>query len=151
MHSRSFRAVRLLIAGLAVVSLAAACGGDDGDEAADDETTTTTEATTTTSTIDEAAETENINKVTTDFFAAFGSSDFDTAQTLLENGKANRPKMEHCNNIAVGVTVEPKTVEFTDAENAVTTFDILINGAVVLEGAGGGAVRQADGTWLVSE
>ena len=152
MRQSSFRVVRLLFAGLAVVSLAAACGGDDGGEgAAEEETTTTTEATTTTSTIDEAAETEKINKVTTDFFAAFGSGDFTTAEQLVENGPANRARMEHCANVAVGVTVEMKTVEFTDPGTATTTFDILIGGAPVLEGAGGGAVRQDDGSWLVSE
>jgi hypothetical protein len=148
---RSRRAIRLAVGALAVLSLAAACGGDDGDDGEEAEDTTTTTEATTTTTIDEAAETEKINKVTTDFFAAFGTGDFDTAEKLVENGTTNRARMEHCENVAVGVTVNMKTVEFTSPEAATTTFDILINDAVVLEGAGGGAVRQDDGAWLVSE
>jgi hypothetical protein len=131
---------------LVAMSLLAACGSDD----AADEPTTTTAAPTTTTAFDEAAATTEINGTLVDFFASLGEGDLDGAVPLLENGEDYRSRMLHCKDLTIGASVEPKTVAFSDNETATLTFDILINDAVVLEGAGGGAVN-VDGTWLVSE
>jgi hypothetical protein len=132
---------------LVAVTLLAACGDDGGDASED---TTTTVAETTTTAFDEAAATTEINTALVDFFAALGGGDLDAAVPLLQNGEDYRSRMEHCKDLTTGASVAPKTVEFSDDATAVLTFDILINDAVVLEGAGGGAVN-VDGTWLVSE
>jgi hypothetical protein len=131
---------------LVAMSLLAACGSDDAAE----EPTTTTAAATTTTAFDEAAATTEINGTLVDFFASLGEGDLDGAVPLLENGEDYRSRMLHCKDLTIGASVEPKTVEFSDNETAVVTFDILINDEVVLAGAGGGAVN-VDGTWLVSE
>jgi hypothetical protein len=133
---------------LVAMTMLAACGSDDGDAA--DDTTSTTVAETTTTALDEAAATTEINGTLVDFFASLGEGDLDGAVPLLENGEDYRSRMLHCKDLTIGASVEPKTVEFSDDATAVLTFDILINDAVVLEGAGGGAVN-VDGTWLVSE
>jgi hypothetical protein len=140
-------AVRWTAAALVAATALAACGGDDDGDSAD-ETTTTEEATTTT--LDEAAATEEINTALVAFFAALGEGDLDAAVPLLENGEDYRARMEHCKDLTLTAAAEPKTVEFTDDETATVTFDILLEGAVVLAGAGGGAVN-VDGEWLVSE
>jgi ABC-type glycerol-3-phosphate transport system substrate-binding protein len=158
LHSRSFRAARLLVAGLAVVSLAAACGGDDGEDAADDttedtsaETTTTTEATTTTS-VDTAADEEAAGKVISDFFTAFGKAEFDTTVALMENGEDYRARFLHCENLTTAFSgVAVKTVE-VDGDTAALTYDILgPDGTTpLIEGSQGSAVK-VDGEWLVAE
>ena len=152
MHQPPFRVARLLIAGLAVLSLAAGCGGDDGEEAADDteETTSTTEATTTT-TIDEAAEAEAASKVAVDFFAAFGKADFDTTVALIENGEAHRAQFLHCENLTSAFSgIEMKDV-VVEGDKASLTYDILgPDGAPLVEGSQGAAIK-VDGTWLVAE
>ena len=151
MHSRSFRAVRLLIAGLAVVSLAAACGGDDEDVTADEEETTTTTEATTTTTIDEAAESEAASKVAVDFFAAFGQADFDTTVALIENGEAHRAEFLHCENLTEAFSgIEMKEVVL-EGDRATLTYDILgPDGAPLVEGSQGAAIK-VDGEWLVAE
>lgn len=134
------------VALLAAVALAA-CGGDD---AASDDTTTTAPPETTTTVFDEAAATEEINGVLVDFFARLGEGDIDGAIPLLENGEDYRARMEHCKDLTLTASAEPQTVVFDDNESATLTFDILLGGAVVLAGAGGGAVN-VDGAWVVSE
>jgi hypothetical protein len=136
-------------AGLALVAATSlgACGGGGDDDAG---ATTTEAAETTTTALDEAAATTDINATLVDFFALLGEGDIDGAIVLLQNGEDFRARMEHCKDLTAGASVEPLTVEFTDGETASATFDILLNGAVVLEGAGGGAVN-IDGEWLVSE
>jgi len=144
--TRRHAAVRWGAVALVAATSLAACGGDD-DDAGD---TTTTEAETTTTALDEAAATEEINGVLVEFFASLGEGDIDGAIPLLENGEDFRARMEHCKDLTLTASAEPQTVEFSDDGTAVLTFDILLGGAVVLEGAGGGAVN-ADGGWLVSE
>lgn len=147
--NRRHTAARWAAAALVATTLAAACGGDDdGGDA--DEPTTTTVAETTTTALDEAAATADINETLVAFFAALSEGDLDGATAMLQNGEEYREEMVHCADLTAGVSVEPKTVEFTDDVTATTTFDILIGGAVVLEGAGGGAAN-VDGVWLVSE
>ena len=158
MHTR-FRAARLLVSGLAVVSLAAACGGDDGgeEEAADttaaaEETTTTEEATTTTEAVDAAAEEEAAGKVISDFFTAFGKAEFDTTVALMENGEEYRARFEHCENLTTAFSgVAIKTV-VVDGDSATLTYDILgPDGTTpLIEGSQGSAVK-VDGEWLVAE
>jgi hypothetical protein len=140
--------VRWTAAALVAITALAACGGDDDDDAADE--TTTTEEETTTTELDEAAATEEIDAALVAFFAALGEGDLDGAIPLLQNGEDYRARMEHCKDLTLGAAAEPKTAEFTDDETATLTFDILLDGAVVLAGAGGGAVN-VDGEWLVSE
>lgn len=139
-------AVRWGAVALAALISLAACGGSD--DAVDP--TTTTVAETTTTALDEAAATTEINGVLVDFFASLGEGDLDGAIPLLQNGEDYRSRMEHCKDLTLTASAEPKTAEFTDGENAVLTFSILLGGAVVLEEAGGGAVL-VDGAWLVSE
>jgi hypothetical protein len=159
LHSRSFRAARLLVAGLAVVSLAAACGGDDGEDAADDttedtaaeETTTTEEATTTTS-VDTAADEEAAGQVAVDFFKAFGEADFDTTIALMENGEEYREEFLHCENLTSAFSgVAIKTVVI-DGDTAALTYDILgPDGTTPLvEGSQGTAVK-VNGEWILGE
>jgi hypothetical protein len=132
-----------------------ACGDDDAESsssdtepAAEEETTTTTEATTTT--VDAAAAEAEISEKTTEFFRLVGTGAFEEAVVLLENGADYVDELEHCRDLVNGATVEMQTVAI-DGETATTTYDILINGAVVLEGSGGSAVLQDDGSWLVGE
>jgi hypothetical protein len=136
------KTLRALLLGLALVA-AAACGGDD-----DTADTTTSESTTTT--LSEADTKAAIETLTVDFFRLLGEQNVDDALALLENGEAHRAEMESCKEITKGASVEIKTVELVDATNANMTFAILINGAVVLEEAGGSAVN-VDGEWLVAE
>ncbi len=143
--------------GIAVGVLAclvlAACGDDDT-TAAPDTTTTTQQSTTTTTeptttTMDVAAAEADISAKTTEFFRLIGVGDFESAVPLLENGSDYLDELEHCRDLVTGVTIGMKTVDI-DTDTAMTTYDILINGAVVLEDSGGTAVLTDDG-WLVGE
>lgn len=147
----------LSVAVVAALALAA-CGGDDDDAAADEpetteavaaeeETTTTTEATTTTMSAEEAEAT--ISEKTTEFFRLIGEGDHESAVALLENGSEYLDELAHCEELVTGAAVEMQSVT-VDGQTASTLFDILINGAVVLEGSGGTAVLT-DGEWLVGE
>jgi hypothetical protein len=144
------------IAAALLACLALGACGDDDDAASspsdteateDDETTTTTEATTTTA--DAAAAEAEISEKTTEFFRLIGIGDHETAVALLENGPDYLDELAHCRDLVTGATVQMQTVEI-DGDTATTTYDILLNGEVVLEGSGGTAV-QADGEWLVGE
>jgi hypothetical protein len=146
---------RRSLAVLLAVGLLAACGGDgddgDGDTSGGDTTTTEAEATTTTAAeVDEEAEKTAIEEVTTQFFQLLGTGQRDAAVPLLENGETYVEEMIHCADLVMGATVNMKTVELTDPEHAATTYDILLNGEVVLEGSGGAAVK-IDGEWKVAE
>jgi nitrogenase subunit NifH len=138
---------RGLAATLVTVTLLSACGGGDDPKA--DETTTTTEATTTT-TLDPAAEQDEVGALVTTFFRLAGEGDLEGAAAMIENGEAALPRLIHCADLVKGVTVEVKSVELTDAEHATVLYDILKDGAVLLAGSGGGAVK-VDSGWLVSE
>lgn len=142
----------LVVAVVACVALGA-CGGDDDDEAGatdapgTSETTSTTAATTTTMSPEEAE--SAISDKTVEFFRLVGTGDHESAVVLLENGSDYLDELAHCEELVTGVSVEMQTVDVTD-DTASTTYDILIDGAVVLEGSGGTAVF-ADGEWLVGE
>ena len=150
---------RVLAAAVVACLALAACGGDDDDTAAADpsetteaseaeeETTTTTEAPPTTMSAEEAETT--ISDKTTEFFRLIGEGDHDAAVALLENGPDYLDELAHCEELVTGASVEMQSVT-VDGETASTLYDILINGAVVLEGSGGTAVLT-DGEWLVGE
>lgn len=149
LHRRATVAIAL-VACLTVM----ACGGDDDagsatpDDTGDAETTTsTTEAPPATMSPAEAE--ADISAKTTEFFDLIGAGDFDAAVVLLENGAEYRDELDHCADLVNGVSIEMKTVEITD-DTATTTYDIAINGEVVLADSGGTAV-YADDAWLVGE
>lgn len=137
----------------------AACGGDDDDDTAADpsETTETTEVeveeTTTTEappTTMSAADAEaEISEKTVEFFRLIGVGDAEAAVVLLENGSDYLDELAHCEELVMGASVEMQSVT-VDGDTASTLYDILIDGAVVLEGSGGTAVLT-DGGWLVGE
>lgn len=147
------------IAVVACLALAA-CGGDDDDDTAaadpaettettetEQEETTTTEAPPTTMS---AAEAEaDISEKTVEFFRLIGTGDAEAAVVLLENGTDYLDELAHCEELVMGASVEMQSVT-VDGDTASTLYDILINGAVVLEGSGGTAVLS-DGEWLVGE
>ncbi len=150
--------------GLAIVLTVAiglgACGGGDDDGEADaptdevDDTATTAAAdeptTTTAAVVDEAADRAIIEQMTTEFFRLLGTGNQEEAVPLLENGADYLDEMLHCADLTATAEVVMKDVQFTDPDHAITTYDILLNGAVVLADSGGSAVR-VDGEWLVAE
>lgn len=162
-HRTRSRLVRLtgLIAALAL--FLGACGGDDDTSAAEEETTTTeaeettttTEATTTTTeatttTVDAAAQEEAVGLVAVNFFDRLGAEDIEGAAAFLENGEANIPKIRHCANLLPGASINVLTIEFIDESSATITYELLLNGEVVLPESGGAAV-EVDGEWLFAE
>lgn len=145
---RPMKVLRSLVLVGALAAFAVGCGDDGDDAAADEETTTTEEETTTT--MDPAAEEEAVTTVVTDFFAAYGRSEFDTVASLLENGESHRAEFVHCENVSQGVSAEVTSVDFADESTADVMYTLLINDTPVLEGAGGQAVKT-DGEWKVAE
>lgn len=150
---RRMQVLRSLVLVGVLAAFAVGCGGDDGDDGDDeasDEETATTEEETTTTTADLAAEEEAVTTLVTDFFAAVGRSEFDTAASLLENGESHRARFRHCDNVSQGVSVEVTSVEFADESTADVLYTLLINDVPVLEDSGGRAVKL-DGEWKIAE
>ncbi|MFF9912818.1 hypothetical protein [Streptomyces sp. NPDC013457] len=121
-----------------------ACGdGDSGDA----ESTAT--ATAAAEPADPAAARAEITQNWTDFF------DPDTPASeraeLLENGEQMRPALEALltNQAAAAATAKVETIEFTSANDAKVTYDLLVSGAPAVPDAQGTSVFQDD-TWKVS-
>ena len=146
----SLRAHRLAAAALAGLLLLTACGGDDDDSSSDD----AAEATTSTTEVDV------IGEVSTAYTSFFGSAGDLTR--LEDGGSFTAADVEALRAVAAGGTISATVASVTalsDEECASSTvtapcaavvYDILVDGAAVLEGSQGFAVFQ-DGTWKVAK
>src|SRR5207249_5884267 len=120
----------------------AGCGSSKPKAAAPPATTTTTES-------QEQAKVE----ITTTWEAYFNANTtVDQAVQLLQNGEKHRAFRQKSvdQGLTKGNTAKVESIEFEDANTAVVTFTLYINGGPVLPHASGRAVR-VNSKWLVSE
>ncbi|MCU1463169.1 MAG: rane protein [Acidimicrobiales bacterium] len=92
-------------------------------------------------------------EITTDWETFFNEhTTVDQAVLLMENGEKHRAfrQMSVDKGQTKGTTAKVEKIEFEDANTAVVTFTLFLNGAPVLPHATGRAVR-VNGKWLVSE
>jgi len=129
--------------------LFAGCGSSKGSGSAASATTTTVAATTTTAQNPEQAKVE----ITANWEKFFDEhTTVDQSIPLMQNGEKHRAfrQMEVDKGLTKGTSAKVEKIEFEDANTAVVTFTLYLNGSPALPHATGRAVR-VNGTWVVSE
>jgi hypothetical protein len=136
---------RLLAPVVLLLVVLAACGGDDDENRAD-----TTSATTATTVFNADRARAEITAMWTKQFRE--GVTVDEAIAHLEHGESYRDALaqQKSTGSTKGLTVAVKDVQVSSPTEATVTYDILINGSVVLPNTTGQA-KYIDGGWKVGE
>ncbi|WP_199546943.1 hypothetical protein [Streptomyces sp. N35] len=167
-HTRSrTRCAALVAAAVLVIGPALTACGDDGGGGSDDPPPTPSKDKTTSAPADPTSASPSeeeggggqpedpaaAEKEIKTNFAKFFDPKVSMAEKekVLENGTEMRPVLKAFSGDERGgqTSAEVKKVEFTSPTEGKVTYDLSLNGAVVLPGASGAVVEQ-DGTWKVS-
>jgi len=136
--------VRFLIP-LAGVALVAGCGGSTGGTASSSSGTASSAA------VDHSADTAAVTRVWQTFFSK--DTPISQKEALLENGATTmKPAVQaFAADPRVGqVSATVQKVDFPAPNQADVTYQISLNGAVMMAGMAGKAV-EVNGSWLVSD
>jgi hypothetical protein len=143
--------MKRVLASAALLVVLAGCGGGGGKNDAAATTTTKPVASTPPTTVFDA---ERARTEVTAMWTAFFSEGTPVADVVahLENGE-NYPDaitQQRASGSSKGVTTVVKNVNFQNPQLADVTFDIVLNGAVVVPNTKGQA-KWIDGKWKVNE
>jgi len=136
--------VRFLVP-VAGVALIAACGGSSGGAVASSTSSSASTA------VDRSADIAAVTKAWTSFFSK--TTPIGQKEALLQNGTTTmKPAVQDfAGDPRVGqATATVQKVEFPAADQADVTYQISLNGSVVMGGMAGKAVN-VNGHWLVSD
>ncbi len=137
--------IRILIP-LTGVALLAGCGGSSGNSPASSSSSGATA-----STAGQSADTAAVTQVWQSFFSK--DTPISQKETLLENGTTTmKPALQaFASDPRVGqASATVQKVAFPDANTADVTYQIALNGTVMMGGMAGKAIKQS-GHWLVSD
>lgn len=161
-HTKLSRALTACCAAALIVGVAAGCSDDDSSDASSS-TTTSAVASETSAAAETSAATESkadapaadpaVTKEITDAYTTFfnGKTPAADRTKLIENPDGFAKVLEGMatQEQAQGTSVTVSGVTLTDENNADVNYDLLLNGAPVMPGQTGQAVK-VDGAWKVA-